>query len=56
MKPKHTNVVVRWNSQKDKTLAHYSPQVHEFLRQVLRPDVQMVGTAEGNDVPMERTD
>ena len=55
MKPKHTNVVVRLNGQKDKMLADYSPQVLEFLRRVLRPDVHMVGTAEGNDVQMEDT-
>ena len=55
MKPKHTNVVVRLNGQKDKMLADYSPQVLEFLRRVLRPDVHMVGTAEGNDVQMEET-
>ena len=50
MKPKHTNSVVRLNGQKDKMLADYSPQVLEFLCRVLRPDVHMVGTDEGNDV------
>ena len=55
IKPKHTNVVVRLNSQKDKMLANHSPQVLEFLRRVLRPDVHMVGTAEENAVQMEET-
>ena len=55
VKPKHTNAVVRLHGQKDKMLADYSPQVLEFLRRVLRPDVHMVGTAEGNDVQMEET-
>ena len=57
MKPKHTNFVVRLNSQKVKTLANFSPQVLEFLRRLefLRPDVHMVGTAEGNDVQTEET-
>ena len=55
MKPKHTNVVVRLNGQKHKMLADYSPQVLEFLRWVLRPDVHMEGTAEGNGVQMEET-
>ena len=55
MKPKHTNVVVRLNSQKEKMLASNSPQVLEFLRRVLRPDVHMVGTAEENAVQMEET-
>ena len=55
MKTKHTNVVVRLNSQEDKMLATYSPQVLEFLRRVLRPDVHMVGTAEENALQMEET-
>ena len=55
MEPKHTNVVGRLNGQKDEMLADYSPQVLKFLRRVLRPDVHMAGTAEGNDVPMEET-
>ena len=55
MKPKHTNVVVHLNGQKDRMLADYSPQVLEFLRRVLRPDVHMEGTAEGNGVQMEET-
>ena len=44
MRPKHTNAVVRFNGQKEKMLANFSPQVLEFLRWVLRPDVHMEET------------
>ena len=46
---------MRLNGQKDKMLADNSPQLLEFLRRMLRPDVHMAGTAEGKDVQMEET-